>query len=153
MVDFRRMADDLASMFYEGSEGFDLIDLRKYENVLAQLRQLAEEAQTNRPVVEIPSDVSRREDMSPEGKLTLHVQPDGDVVLSIWGKDAGSEYHMVSAEFCTIGGGGGMSPRTLEALKGLMAAMDADNKAEARSRIDLRDYESKVVYQVKRDQE
>jgi len=99
----------------------------------------------DKPVVVIPRQVRRQEDMSPDGTLTLHLQQDGDVVVIVNGYDTHGERSMVSVEFCA-GGGGGMSPRTVEALKLLMAAMQADNDAgpfardyERRYRFDLRE--------------
>lgn len=67
--------------------------------------------------------------MSPDGRLVVHLQEDGDVVVGIWGRDTHGDPAIVSAEFCA-GGGGRRSPRTVEALKILMAAMQADNDAE-----------------------
>jgi hypothetical protein len=69
--------------------------------------------------------VERYEDMSPDGKLRVFLQPDGDVVLSIF--DSGKQM-MASIEFCSVGSGGGRSPNTLEALRNLYRAIERDNK-------------------------
>lgn len=75
-------------------------------------------------------ETSRLEDMSPDGKLSLTRQPDGDIILEITqGDDDGLDSEpgrRVSVEFCTYVGGGG-SHRTLLALKNLMIAMAQDN--------------------------
>lgn len=82
--------------------------------------------------------VDRPEDMSPNGVLTLHVQPDGDVVLVITQNTdpmTGQPLHEVieaTVEFCTHNGGG-RSPRTLNALRELAVAMAKDN-ADAMNR-------------------
>lgn len=67
--------------------------------------------------------VARLEDMSPDGRLLLHVQRDGDIVLSII-PAAESRDAWPSVEFCTSGG---KSPRTLHALRALWLAMREDN--------------------------
>jgi hypothetical protein len=96
------------------------------------------------PVILVPEVVQRREDMSPDGILRLHLQADGDVVLYVSGRSASGydKTKSVSIEFCS-NSGGGKSPRTLEALKALMAAMAADNEAPPTG---LRDYQPKAHY-------
>jgi hypothetical protein len=73
----------------------------------------------------------RFEDMSPRGKLVLIQQPDGDIIVSIHPSDL-EDFNrkglFQSAEFCTVGTGGGQSPRTREALLELMNAIDEDNR-------------------------
>jgi hypothetical protein len=70
--------------------------------------------------------VSRKESMSPDGLLRLHIQPDGDVIISI---SEGSEEggRMATVEFCTPFGGGGGSKHTHKALQDLAVAMARDN--------------------------
>lgn len=72
----------------------------------------------------------RKEDMSPDGKLMLIVQADGDVIVSVTSSDEGTGAH-ASIEFCTPFSGGGGSPRTHKALLALVEAMQADNQDAA----------------------
>jgi hypothetical protein len=77
--------------------------------------------------------VKRCEDMRPIGKGWLEVfrEDDGDmiVVVSCYdGELSTRSWKQASIQFCTIGSGGGKSPRTLEALYALMAAIEEDNK-------------------------
>lgn len=74
--------------------------------------------------------VRRKEDMSPNGRLCLTEQDDGDVVIIITNDDG----YSVSVEFCTIFGGGGGSPNTFNALKNLFDAMEKDNLENRNSR-------------------
>ena len=75
--------------------------------------------------------VERFDDMSARGRLTLIQQDDGDIVVGLI-PSSREEFEqkgmMQSAEFCTIGAGGGQSPRTLQALRALMDAIDQDNR-------------------------
>lgn len=73
--------------------------------------------------------VDRLEDMSPEGKLELLMQTDGDMIVVVHQADDGSlqRASMASVEFCTRAGGGA-SPETLKALHDLMIAMAKDNR-------------------------
>lgn len=73
--------------------------------------------------------VERNEDMSPTGILRLYQQDDGDIVVAIVPDlDDMRRNYRESIEFCAIGAGGGRSPKTLAALRNLMAAMEEDNK-------------------------
>lgn len=76
--------------------------------------------------IENLKEYSRIEDMSPDGKLKLFIQNDGDIVVSIYGRNMGE---MISAqvEFCSTGSGGGRSPKTRDALVDLMRAIEEDN--------------------------
>lgn len=65
----------------------------------------------------------RFEDMSPDGRLQIFLEPDGDVVIGIV-KDG----IMTSVEFCSPGSGGGRSRNTIMALRQLAIAMEKDNK-------------------------
>ena len=75
--------------------------------------------------------VERQGDMGRGGKLRLRTDADGDVhvvcdgVDQVTGKPA-----VVSVEFCRIGLGGGRIPRTLEALRALMFAMQTENDTD-----------------------
>jgi hypothetical protein len=77
--------------------------------------------------------VQRVEDMSPIGKLVLHVQDDGDIIVAVHevGYD-GLLQPGASVEFCCPGSGGGHSPRTHAALHELFKAMQADTDAKER---------------------
>jgi len=76
--------------------------------------------------------VSRKEDMSPDGKLVLIQQADGDIIVNVRTDESDSDYQGspfgVSVEFCATGCGGGRSPHTLKSLKELMRAMVRDNE-------------------------
>lgn len=77
--------------------------------------------------------VSRFEDMSPTGKLTLLRQQDGDVI--VWIANAGQggdEYAQI--EFCMPMTGGGSSEHTHKALCALMVAMEKDEQERKQHR-------------------
>lgn len=67
----------------------------------------------------------RKEDMSPDGKLCMVMEDDGDICLSII---RGNNGRNRDVQFCSIGSGGGKSRHTLEALRNLMHAIELDNK-------------------------
>ena len=74
----------------------------------------------------------RVEDMSNNGFVSLLIEDDGDVIITVMepGKppfDGG----MVSAQFCTVGHGGGRSPNTRNALLALCHAIKRDNEERA----------------------
>jgi len=72
---------------------------------------------------------ARREDMSPEGTLSLMMQDDGDIILVARGQDhLETEYREAQVEFCTCGAGGGHSPRVRKALIALACAITLDNQ-------------------------
>ena len=75
----------------------------------------------------------RFEDMSPTGKLSVLMQDDGDMIVTIWPdmKDDGSRH--CSAEFCTRCGGG-QSPRVRKALVVLAEAIRRDNEERVQHR-------------------
>lgn len=76
----------------------------------------------------ISRECSRREDMSQRGELSLIMQDDGDIIVSCLGKESvGDLYSESHVEFCSIGAGGGKSPKVREALIQLMNAIDEDN--------------------------
>ncbi|QDV59046.1 hypothetical protein [Rosistilla oblonga] len=74
---------------------------------------------------------SREEDMSPDGKLEILMQDDGDVIVNV--KPSREDPHYrgspfgVSVEFCSVGSGGGRSIHTLKALRDLFSAIEKDN--------------------------
>jgi hypothetical protein len=75
---------------------------------------------------EINSDgmgITRPEDMSPDGTLTLLRQDDGDIIVTVREADEGG--FGSSVEFCMSGT---QSPRTRNALAELMKAMREDEK-------------------------
>jgi len=63
----------------------------------------------------------RVEDMSPDGSLELLLQDDGDVIVTV--REAGEKGFGQSVEFCSSGG---HSYQTLDALRALAMAMEAD---------------------------
>lgn len=70
--------------------------------------------------------------MSPLGKLRLIEQPDGDIIVVVVPDPTEAERHSlpplgITAEFCTVGGGGGQSEHTRRALRDLWQAMERDN--------------------------
>jgi len=67
----------------------------------------------------------RREDMSPDGKLCMVMEDDGDICLSVISGNGGRN---TGIQFCTVGSGGGKSRHTLEALRNLMQAIHLDNE-------------------------
>ncbi len=70
----------------------------------------------------------RREDMSPEGKLQLTVQADGDIIVTCYQPDRNGAYDAVaSVEFCTSGG---RSPHVMRALRELWKAIGRDNAGD-----------------------
>jgi len=78
-------------------------------------------------IVSITS-VKRLEDMSSVGRLHLMLDGDSDVIVSVHPQtDDGLIGNGANVEFCTIGLGGGGSPRTYQALRELMKAMALDN--------------------------
>jgi len=71
--------------------------------------------------------VERLEDMSSRGRLRIHQQDDGDIIVAVQSESDGLLQPGDSVEFCAPFSGGGRSPRTLAALKALMVAMEEDN--------------------------
>lgn len=57
----------------------------------------------------------------------IRTEIDGDVVVTVSGKDAiTGEHASTSATFCNTGFGGGRSPKTFRALIALLNAMEED---------------------------
>lgn len=72
--------------------------------------------------------VQRKGDMD-KSVLQTFIEEDGDICLSIHNGSTDSKtFQRTSIQFCTIGMGGGKSPRTLKALRELVVAMSLDNQ-------------------------
>ncbi len=74
--------------------------------------------------------VGRMGEMAPPGRSTLRVMfdSDNDVLLEVYDAERDAEYaQRAGIEFCTVGSGGGHSPRTRMALIALMCAIEDDN--------------------------
>jgi hypothetical protein len=65
----------------------------------------------------------RYEDMSPDGKLTIIIDEDGDTLIS----STKEQFH-INLEFCTPMIGGGQSARVHMALRMLALAIKLDNE-------------------------
>lgn len=80
------------------------------------------------PEVAMPKEreVARIGDMHTRHALRVGFDGDSDVYLSTTSPEG------EGVEFCTIGSGGGKSPRTRNALVALMVAMEADNADDPR---------------------
>jgi hypothetical protein len=70
----------------------------------------------------------RHEDMSPDGKLMLLVEDDGDIIVSVIGRGLTDELRRAQVQFCTVGSGGGRSQHTRTALRSLILAIQKDNE-------------------------
>jgi hypothetical protein len=78
--------------------------------------------------------VERKEDMSPDGNLTLIQQDDGDIIVAVYPSEEqrqGEGEISYSVEFCSPGSGGGRSRNTIQALRALIVAMVRDNDGVA----------------------
>tara|TARA_Y100000815_G_scaffold200098_1_gene183696 strand:- start:578 stop:1438 length:861 start_codon:yes stop_codon:yes gene_type:complete len=89
------------------------------EHVAALEAELAELKERQWPA---STDVGRYGDMSQFAHLRVGLDGDNDVYVSVYDDKGGA-----SIEFCVPGSGGGASPRTREALIGVMVAMEQDN--------------------------
>jgi hypothetical protein len=118
------MADPRITQIIRGAGGIVHSDGNIFFTNQAQFLQAATQAQ--QPAQQAwpkASVVGRKDDMSPDDTLTLCLDGDNDVIVTVReGKRLSS-----SVEFCNGGGGGGASPRTRAALIALMVAMEADN--------------------------
>lgn len=74
-----------------------------------------------------PKVVERREDMSPDGRLQLIVQADGDIIVHVIPGLETAWYASHAVEFCCVGAGGGRSPNVRKALMDLYKAIEKDN--------------------------
>jgi hypothetical protein len=70
--------------------------------------------------------VERFGDMSPDGRLHIYQQDDGDVIIVVI-PDSNDNRPSVAVEFCTYSGGG-RSPKTREAILALMDAIEDENR-------------------------
>jgi hypothetical protein len=80
----------------------------------------------------------RYEDMSPDGKLQLVVEEDGDVIVIVQSGDTGQlgqTGQRASVQFCTFGGGG-QSQHVRDALLHLIQAIQKDNAERPQHRGD-----------------
>ncbi len=74
----------------------------------------------------------RLEDMSPDGKLVVMMEDDGDMILKIVQTHEGfsgrpfAEPIFASVQFCTLAGGG-HSPAVRRAIRQLAEAIERDN--------------------------
>lgn len=75
--------------------------------------------------------VTRYEDMSTKGRLTLIWQEGGDIALNIVDENG----RMAGIEFCNSVTGGGQSPNTVKALRDLFQAIEKDNKEHPITRV------------------
>ena len=123
------LIDDAAEL--ELACGAKLSDTREGQAVLAMAREYAKlmEAQVTAPRMPVGQFIARKEDMSPNGRLRLFKEEDGDICVAV----IDTEGNMTDVQFCVPGLGGGKSGRTLAALDALALAMAADN-AEQPSR-------------------
>lgn len=81
-----------------------------------------------RPADGLPSRVTRPGDMSPEQRLTVTRQDDGDIIIRVDDKERSGRIVSIACEFCAPGTGGGRSQRTRQALMDLMMAIQQDNQ-------------------------
>lgn len=89
------------------------------------------------PQQQILRRVDRLEDMSPDGKLTLVIEPDGDIVVEVttWTSPSGGQmFRQAQVQFCACGSGGGRSPETRKALLALFQAIEKDNREHVQHR-------------------
>jgi len=84
--------------------------------------------------------IRRKGDMDPHTSLSIRIEEDQDVVISI-GTGRGVPIHdengPASVEFCIPHPGGGKSPRTYAALRELAKAIAEDNAAFPRLNPDV----------------
>jgi hypothetical protein len=106
--------------------GMKLSETREGKAVLEMAREYAkqQDVRSQAPRMPVGQFVARKEDMSPNGRLRLIKEEDGDICVAVI-EDDGT---MTDVQFCTFAGGG-KSPRTLEALEALALAMLDDNQA------------------------
>lgn len=118
------LIDEAADLLLDSGAKFS--DTREGAAVLEMARAYAKQQETRLTAPRMPVNkfVARKEDMSPNGRLRLLKQDDGDVCVAVI-EDNGT---MASVEFCTPGMGGGKSSRTLVALNDLALAILADNQ-------------------------
>lgn len=117
------LIDDAAELVLDC--GVKLSETREGKAVLEMAREYAklQEARIHAAKMPVEQFVTRKEDMSPNGRLRLFKEQDGDICVAVI-DDAGN---MADVQFCTVGVGGGKSGKTLAALNALALAMMEDN--------------------------
>ncbi len=78
----------------------------------------------------------RYEDMSPDGRLRILIEDDGDVIVEVMTgcvTNNPRDFKMAAAQFCTYAGGG-RSPKTRLALLALARAIVEDNADDPQKR-------------------
>lgn len=111
-----------------------------YQKSVANLEALLTEARKDgqrleqQESFETNTRYTRFEDMSPNGTLTIIVQPDGDVIVTLFGRGMTDSMRMASVEFCFPGSGGGQSSHTRLALQKVAIAIKKDNEERAQHR-------------------
>jgi len=119
--------DEAADLILEG--GAKLSEVLVGAALIRIAREAADKQESNTlngPRVPINTFIARKEDMSRDGRLRLFKQEDGDICVAVideYGNSAG-------VEFCSVGSGGGKSPKVLAALNALALAILEDNEAE-----------------------
>lgn len=110
---------DCGMKFGETREGRAVLDMARQSLAAHNEALSSPQAPCNKFIV-------RKEDMSDSGRLRLLRQEDGDMCVAII-EDDGT---MASVEFCSVGLGGGRSPKTVQALRQLALAIMEDNQSE-----------------------
>jgi hypothetical protein len=127
MNDQRSLTDQLKEMArYAASAGlYDASD--RISMVLKECKEREAMGKRLARLEEVGNDertVTRLEDMSPDGSMSLHRQEDGDFIVTV--RESGEKGFGSSVEFCMSGT---RSPRTVTALGELMKAMREDREA------------------------
>lgn len=120
------LIDDAAELVLECGAKFS--ETREGKAVLEMAREYAklQEARIHAPRMPVSQFVARKEDMSPNGRLRLFKEDDGDICVAVIDNDG----VMADVQFCTVGIGGGKSGKTLAALNALALAMIEDNQEQ-----------------------
>lgn len=120
------LIDDAAELALDC--GVKLSETREGKAVLDMAREWAklQEARIHAPRMPVGQFVARKEDMSPNGRLRLFKEQDGDICVAV----IDNEGNMTDVQFCTVGMGGGKSGKTLAALDALALAMMEDNQEQ-----------------------
>lgn len=116
------LIDDAAHLTLENGRLFS--DTPAGQAVLAMAHEYARLQELARTGAHMP--VAQKEDMSPNGRLQLYKEVDGDIIVTV----IGDKGEMASIQFCVPGIGGGKSGRTLAALNALALAMLDDNREQ-----------------------
>lgn len=128
---------DETNFWYVFADGdcYGLEGLNYHKNQMCTLAELQtvmsigyrKSSESDTPSKRMPFNqfVARKEDMSKNGRLRLIKQEDGDICVAVI-----TDEEEAGIEFCSVGSGGGKSPRTLAALNALAIAMQEDNEQE-----------------------